>query len=245
MRHSIRRGWLLFFLFLFSANSYAQVAAVTFTVQVPPADSVQAVYLAGSFNYWHAGDSLYRMKKISDNRYTLTLPVFDNHSYQYKYTLGHWNKVELAANDSNISNRVFMSANGKQVNDTVMKWKKPAPANEKPNAQMQQINAMKDSALAKLQPELNNMINFLKQYVQNFLAATPNAALHRRLDKKVTKKLGSAYRQVTKLLWDVFASISPEQKKQMNDLLNKPEAQKDFINALGNAFGTVVEGKKQ
>lgn len=245
MRNGIRRGWPFFFLFLFSANSDAQVAAVTFTVQVPPADNVQAVYLAGSFNYWHAGDSLYRMKKISDNRYTLTLPVFDNHSYQYKYTLGHWNRVELAANDSNISNRVFVAANGKQLTDTVMKWKTVLPATAQTNPQMQQINAMKDSALAKLQPELNNMIDFLKQYVQNFLAAKPNAALHRRLDKKVTKKLGSAYRQVTKLLWDVFAAISPEQKKQMNDLLNKPEAQKDFINALGNAFGTVIEGKKQ
>jgi hypothetical protein len=245
MRNSISRGWPFFFLFLFSANSDAQVAAVTFTVQVPPADSVQTVYLAGSFNYWHAGDSLYRMKKISNNHYTLTLPVFDNHSYQYKYTLGHWNRVELAANDSNISNRVFVAANGKQLTDTVMKWKTVLPATAQTNPQMQQINAMKDSALAKLQPELNNMIDFLKQYVQNFLAAKPNAALHRRLDKKVTKKLGSAYRQVTKLLWDVFAAISPEQKKQMNDLLNKPEAQKDFINALGNAFGTVVEGKKQ
>ena len=236
---------MLFFLLLFSVNSKAQVAAVTFTVQVPSVDSAKGIYLAGSFNYWHAGDSLYLMKKIGDNRYSLTLPVFDNHSYQYKYTLGHWNRVELAANDSNISNRVFVAANGKQLTDTVMKWKTVLPATAQTNPQMQQINAMKDSALAKLQPELNNMIDFLKQYVQNFLAAKPNAALHRRLDKKVTKKIGSAYRQVTKLLWDVFAAISPEQKKQMNDLLNKPEAQKDFINALGNAFGTVVEGKKQ
>lgn len=236
---------MLFFLLLFSVNSKAQAAAVTFTVQVPSIDSAKGVYLAGSFNYWHAGDSLYLMKKISDNRYTLTLPVFDNHSYQYKYTLGHWNSVELAANDSNISNRVFVSANGKQITDTVMKWKTPLPASAQANPQMQQINAMKDSALAKLQPELNNMIDFLKQYVLNFLKAEPSASLHRRLDKKVEKKIGSAYRQVTKLLWDVFASISPEQKKQMNELLNKPEAQKDFINALGNAFGTVVEGKKQ
>ena len=245
MRASIRCCCLLFYLLLFSASSNAQVAAVTFTVQVPPADSVQTVYLAGSFNYWHAGDSLYRMKKIGDNRYTLTLPVFDNHSYHYKYTLGHWNRVELAANDSNINNRVFESANGKQITDTVIKWKALMPASAQTNPQMQQINAMKDSALAKLQPELNNMIDFLKQYVQNFLKAEPSASLHRRLDKKVEKKIGSAYRQVTKLLWDVFASISPEQKKQMNELLNKPEAQKDFINALGNAFGTVVEGKKQ
>lgn len=245
MRSSIRYAGLFSFLLLFSAISPAQVAAVTFTVQVPSIDSAKGVFLAGSFNYWHTGDSLYRMQKISDNRYTLTLPVFDNHSYQYKYTLGHWNRVELAASDSNISNRVFVAANGKQLTDTVMKWKTVWPATAQTNPQMQQINAMKDSALAKLQPELNNMIDFLKQYVQNFLAAKPNSALHRRLDKKVTKKLGSAYRQVTKLLWDVFAAISPEQKKQMNDLLNKPEAQKDFINALGNAFGTVVEGKKQ
>lgn len=246
MLSSIRRGGLLFFLFLFSVISSAQVAAVTFTVQVPSIENHQSVYVAGSFNYWHAGDSLYRMKKIGDNRYSLTMPVFENQPYQYKYTLGNWDRVELSAADSNINNRVFYSANGQQITDTVMKWNKPLPpAQNNTNQQLQQINAMKDSALAKLQPELNNMIDFLKQYVQNFLAAEPNAALHRRLDKKVTKKLGSAYRQVTKLLWDVFAAISQEQKKQMNEQLNKPEAQKDFINALGNAFGTVVEGKKQ
>jgi Spy/CpxP family protein refolding chaperone len=245
MRRSIRLTWLLLLLCLFSASSKAQVAAVTFTVQAPSIDSAKGVYLAGSFNYWHAGDSLYQMKKISDNRYTLTVPVFENQSYQYKYTLGHWNRVELAANDSNISNREFVSANGRQITDTVIKWKSILPATAIVSPQLQQINAMKDSAMAKLQPELNNMVDFLKQYVQNFLAAAPDAALHRRLDKQVAKKLGSAYRQVTKLLWDVFASITPEQKKQMTELLNKPEAQKDFINALGSAFGTVVEGKKQ
>ena len=245
MRRSIRLVWLLFFLFIFSVSSKAQVAAVTFTVKIPQTDSARDVYLAGSFNYWHAGDSLYRMKKISDNRYMLTIPVFENQLYKYKYTMGHWDRVELAANDSNISNRVFTSASGMQITDTVMKWKTAVPAAAKTNPQMQQINAMKDTALARLQPELNNMIDFLKQYVQNFLAAEPNAALHRRLDKKVAKKIGSIYRQVTKLLWDVFASITPEQKKQMTELLNKPEAQKDFINALGSAFGTVVEGKKQ
>ncbi|HEX4875175.1 MAG TPA: hypothetical protein VFV31_00790 [Chitinophagaceae bacterium] len=241
-----RKRWsgLLSFLFVFSVNSHAQVAAVTFTVQVPSIDSAKGVYLAGSFNYWHAGDSLYRMKKTTPNRFTLTVPVFANQPYQYKYTLGHWDRVELSAADTNITNREFFSATGQQITDTVAKWNKPlTPAANKPTKQMQQINAMKDSVLNKLQPELGNMLGILKQYVQNVLREKPSMTLHRRLDKQSAKKIYNAYRQVSQLIWDIFATITPEQKKLIGELLKTPEAQQDYINALGNAFGTVVEGK--
>ena len=79
------------------------MAAVKFFVHAPAISKGDiGVYIAGSFNYWHENDSLYRMNEISKGVYTITIPVFEAKQYNYKYTLGTWNKVEVAANDSDM-----------------------------------------------------------------------------------------------------------------------------------------------
>src|SRR5665647_825635 len=114
------------FLFVHGIIASAQVAAVKFIVHTPDINKEdRGVFLAGSFNYWHEGDSLYRMNEIGKCVYTITIPVFESMQYNYKYTLGTWNRVEVALNDSDIANRSFVSLNGKSITDTVMKWKQP------------------------------------------------------------------------------------------------------------------------
>ncbi|MBL7723527.1 MAG: glycogen-binding domain-containing protein [Chitinophagaceae bacterium] len=235
--------WVL--IFLYAGHLSAQVAAVNFTVYVPSVkEDDKGVYIAGSFNYWHAADSLYRMHKVSDGVYSITLPLFDKMEYQYKYTAGNWDRVEIAVNDSNISNRNFYAINGKSITDTVMKWKQPQPAEKRDNPKLEIIAAKKDSLLAKLQPKLDVMLQQLRLYVENLLQENPSAGMHRRLDKQTIRIIGNAYTQVTGLLWEIMAILNPEQKKRMLIIINKPEAKADFLNTFSKALDSMLKEKE-
>ena len=206
--------------------------------------AVKEVYIAGSFNSWHAGDSLYRLHRTGEGFYTITLPLFDKMHYEYKYTLDDWNTIETAANDSAIHNRVLLSVNGAVVNDTGANWKQPPPANSTVSPQMQQINSMKDSTVASLKPMLNDMLSPLKSYVQNWLSDKPSACIQRRLDRKAGKKLNHAYQQVTKLLWNVMATLTSEQKTALRKVFNSPEGKSDFLNTFKGGLGKIIDGQK-
>jgi len=227
-------------------NVSAQVAAVRLTVSVPGISSNEkGVYIAGSFNYWHAGDSLYQMTKISEGNYSITLPLFEGKEYQYKYTLGSWDKVEIDLNDSNIHNRRFFSSNGGNIADTVIKWRQPKAAEKVvKNPQVEKIMAMKDSTLAKLKPKLNGMQQLFRSYAQNLLQEKPSKKVHKRLDKQATNKIGNAYKDITQLLWNIFASLTPEQKQKLLSIVNQSAGQDDFINPFLKVLGEVLEGKK-
>jgi hypothetical protein len=241
MKSVILKGILCCILFNPLINAGAQVAAVHFTVYVPAlSDQDKGVYITGSFNYWHAGDSLYRMHKTGEDLYSITLPLFDNEQYEYKYTLGNWNRVEVSSSDSDIHNRMFFSADGKDITDTVMKWKQPQSAANNSNPQLQKMNAMKDSVLASLKPSLNDMQQLLKAYVQNMLKEKPSARIQRRLDKKAEKKLDYAYEQITKLIWNVMAMLSPEQKQMIQKALNSPAGKNDFLNTFTGSLNAAM-----
>ncbi len=230
---------------LFSFHiSFSQVAAVQLTVKVPLPDTItKAVYVAGSFNNWQAGDSLYRMKKISDDHYSIIIPVFEGVNYSYKYTRGSWDRVELAANDSNIRNRRFYSSVQLHIPDTVQKWKQPAPAAVSKNPRLEKINAMKDSVLKKLQPELTKMQDLLKLYVQNMLQEKPGKRLHRKLDKKAMKKVHYAFTEITGLLFNAMALLTNEEKQSMQKKIKDPAGKEDFLNTFLNSFNAITENK--
>jgi len=74
----------------------AQVAAVKMVVKVPYDTSTgMRVYIAGSFNSWKPGDSLFQLHRNDNGLYSITLPLFNNVHYEYKYTRGNWSNVEV------------------------------------------------------------------------------------------------------------------------------------------------------
>jgi hypothetical protein len=227
-------------LFMNAMIASSQVAAVKFTVHAPDVSKAdKGVYISGSFNYWHAGDSLYRMKEIGKGVYAITIPVFEGKQYYYKYTLGKWDKVEVALNDSDITNRQFISLNKKSVTDTVIKWKQNKTSADS-SEQLKRIIAMKDSLMTKLKPELDDMQGLLKSYVQNMLRENPDKDEHQQLDDRAMQKIGNIYRQITKLFWNICASLSPEQKQQISKAINQP-SKDDFINSFFNAVNAAVK----
>jgi hypothetical protein len=231
---------LVFILTAFSTIT-AQVAAVNFRVHTPViAGQNNGVYLAGSFNGWKANDTLYRMKETGNSIYSITIPVFDNKPYQYKYTLGSWDGVEVAGNDSNISNRHFVSFDKLTITDTVAKWKQVTGTAKDSSAHLKRLAAMKDSVLEKLKPEVAELTGLLKLYIQNMLLQNPDTAIHRQLDQAAAEKIAGAFKQITQLLWDIVASLSPEQKQQVSKVLSQPSSE-DFINAFLSAVNNAVK----
>lgn len=220
----------------------AQVSSVKLTVHVPPVPGNENVFVTGSFNNWKAGDSLYRMKKLSATTYVAVLPVFKNIPYQYKYTLGNWNEVEIALNDSNIRNRSFTSTgNKKKVSDTVMKWGRKPAAQQNTNPQMLKIMAMKDSVLNSLQPRLNDMLQLLKEYTINLLQDNPSNETDKRITADVINHFSDAYGRINNLFHKIFESFTPEQRQKILKSVTAPAAEKDFINALGAAINDAVK----
>ncbi len=227
-------------LFLQAVSVSAQVAAVELRVKIPRDSKLtRGVFLAGSFNAWHAGDSLYRMKEAGDHWYALTIPVFDDMKYEYKYTLGSWDGVEVSERDSSISNRRFVSFNKKRITDTVIRWKQPKlPADS--SAQLKKMAAMKDSLLLKLKPELEELQALLKPYLQNMLQENPDKNKQEQLDDQVIKNIGGMYRQIAGLFWNITATLSPEQKQQVLKAVNQT-SNNDYINSFLNAVNAAVK----
>lgn len=219
----------------------AQVTGVRLQVHIPLPDTLQRpVYVAGSFNHWYAGDSLYKMEKKGEGIYTLVLPVYIGRVYEYKYTRGNWDRVELAANDSTIKNRQFFVTEQLLLTDTVEQWKKPSPRKE-PAARASAINAKVDEMKAGLNEQMEKIQQLLKAYMTNMLAEQPKASLHSRLDRKAARKLGEVYKKITGIVWDVLTKLSPEEKQKLRGYLDSPEAQKNLM----QAFGKVLDGSAQ
>jgi|KBSSwiStaDraftv2_1062776.scaffolds.fasta_scaffold379173_1 hypothetical protein len=221
----------------------AQIAAVKVIVNVPYDTATgKHVYVAGSFNGWKAGDSLYQLKRGDDGVYSITLPLFNDKHYEYKYTRGNWSSVEINCHDSDIHNRAFVSANGLVVTDTVAAWKKETKA--EPSPQMARINAMKDSTISALQPQLNEMVNLLKSYVQNWLSDNPSDRVQKKLNKEAEKNINHIFEQIVQLLGNVMATLSPGQKAELKKLISTPQEKNDFINILGNGLQKVTSNSK-
>ena len=218
-----------------------QVAAVEMRVKIPrDSKPAMGVFLAGSFNAWHAGDSLYRMKETGDHWYALTIPVFEGMKYEYKYTLGSWDGVEVSETDSSsISNRRFVSFNKEKITDTVIRWKQlKLPADS--SAQLKKMVAMKDSLVLKLKPELEELQALLKPYLQNMLQENPDKNKQEQLDDQVIKNIGGIYRQIAGLFWNITATLSPEQKQQVLRAVNQT-SNNDYINSFLNAVNAAVK----
>lgn len=219
----------------------AQVSSVHITVHVP-SSTTKDVYIAGNFNHWFAGDPMYKLKKVNDSVYTLTLPAYTNIKYEYKYTVGGWTEVEKTFTDGDTENRSFVVSRKKaKHSDTVARWAVPKPVPQKNNtAQLQKLNGMKDSALAKLQPHLGELLVVLKQYTINLLQEKPDEKISKEINDKLGQHFADAFGTINQMVKQLFASIPPDQKQKILASISDP-ANTDFINTFIKAFGEAMQ----
>jgi predicted alpha/beta superfamily hydrolase len=112
----------LLFLFFVLIQVVLVQAQVTITITDLPRNTPDkdVLYLAGSFNNWNPGDSLFKFKKFGSNQKITLNKEIEN--AEYKVTRGSWNKVETDSLGGNIANRKFSSSFGLNQKIKVAGW---------------------------------------------------------------------------------------------------------------------------
>jgi hypothetical protein len=237
----------IIFLIIFSFNhSFAQTASVKFEVKVPSTGMQKdsTVFLAGSFNCWNPHDSLYIMKKSGYDLYSLVIPVFDGIKYTYKYTLGDWNTVEIAPNDSEINNRQMISHDGLTIWDTVAKWKiPPAPQPEDTTLgltteQFNELSKLKEEIGKKFESHIANTFRALKKALANMLSEKPDMKLRKKYHKEAVKNINDILDIAANTMWKVSAMLTPEQKKAILTEINNSKEPGNIFSIMGKVMST-------
>ena len=89
-----------------------------------PVEDNRPVYLSGNFNAWLPDKEELRLNKSEEGKYLLKFPdhIKLPETFEYKYTKGGWNQVELDEFGNGISNRVAKNKNG-IYRDFVPHWR--------------------------------------------------------------------------------------------------------------------------
>jgi len=114
-----------YILFLLLIGYFSVGAQVTFVIDSIPAYTLpdDTLYIAGDFQGWIAGDSVYALQKNEEDKWWITLDsVAEGTTYQFKFTRGDWSRVEKGINGEEIVNRVFTFGNGDTVGIIIFNW---------------------------------------------------------------------------------------------------------------------------
>ncbi|MBC7408567.1 MAG: alpha/beta hydrolase [Arcicella sp.] len=89
-----------------------------------PVEDQRPVYLSGNFNAWLPDREELRLNKIEEGKYALKFPdtIKLPDTFEYKYTKGGWNQVELDEFGNGIPNRIAKIKNG-VYQDFVPHWR--------------------------------------------------------------------------------------------------------------------------
>ncbi|MDB4909112.1 MAG: esterase [Gemmatimonadetes bacterium] len=86
----------------------ATPAAAQLTIHVtksPPIPANAAIYVAGGFNGWNPGSASWKMTRLADSTWAITMPSGVTGTVEFKLTVGSWDHVELLANGDQMANR--------------------------------------------------------------------------------------------------------------------------------------------
>lgn len=82
-----------------------------------------AIFVAGTFNGWQPGAPDYRLRKQADGSYALTLPDSVGGPVEFKFTMGTWEKGEVAASGESVENRrTIVPDSGATYTGSVAGW---------------------------------------------------------------------------------------------------------------------------
>ncbi len=112
-----------FLLLWVAVISFAAHAQVTLNVVSVPANTPQNddIFVAGTFNGWDPGNAGYKLTKVNNDFYTITLAPGSG-TIEFKFTRGDWVRVECKADGSFLPNRTFTYGNGDTITLNIAGW---------------------------------------------------------------------------------------------------------------------------
>lgn len=119
----MRKASLLFVLFIFAINSLSAQQDVIIHLQSLPAyhKKNDAIFVAGTFNNWNAGNKQYQFVQDTSGHYFIHLKLVPGR-YEYKLTRGDWEKGESAGSITGIQNRVLEVSGDTSFSIAVQDW---------------------------------------------------------------------------------------------------------------------------
>jgi len=112
---------ILLFLYSFASASYGQKLKALLKInQVPAKHSGDSIYIAGNFNRWNPKQQALQVNAGGSSReLQIELPPG---KYEFKFTRGGWEKVEVNSSGNNIENRVVVLNADTVLNYVIEAW---------------------------------------------------------------------------------------------------------------------------
>ncbi|MFT3910991.1 MAG: alpha/beta hydrolase-fold protein [Ferruginibacter sp.] len=84
-------------------------------------NSADTIYVAGNFNGWDPGAIKYQLTK-SGNVYSIDIPMLKADDYEFKFTRGKWERVEVHSNGTGLGNRLIKLQSDTTVQYEIEDW---------------------------------------------------------------------------------------------------------------------------
>lgn len=114
---------LLFLLVLLPSVCFCQYRITIIIDKVPDKTTGDRIYIAGNFNQWEPADENTVLTKGSDGKFTKVIEEVPAGEYEYKFTLGSMESIEVAADGKEIANRILSLRSDTTVRLTIAGWK--------------------------------------------------------------------------------------------------------------------------
>lgn len=116
-----RKILLICLLFIAVTTARAQFAVKFVIDQRPGFQKDDPVFIAGNFNQWRPGDSVYMISEAGENLNMRFIMPAGN--YEFKCTKGTWSKVECTREGKDIGNRIFKLNSDTVIHIEIDAWK--------------------------------------------------------------------------------------------------------------------------
>jgi hypothetical protein len=110
-------------LLLLPAAAFSQYRITVIIDKLPAKTTADRIFIAGNFNEWQPADENTILTKGSDGKFTKVFEDVQAGDYEFKFTLGTMETVEVDANGKDIANRVLSLRSDTTIRVTVASWK--------------------------------------------------------------------------------------------------------------------------
>src|SRR6185503_19045021 len=114
---------LISLLLILPAAAFSQYRITIILDKVPAGTTADRLYIAGNFNNWEPADENTILTKGTDGKYSRVFDDVQAGQYEYKFTMGSMESIELAADGKDLANRILNLSSDTTIHLTVARWK--------------------------------------------------------------------------------------------------------------------------
>lgn len=111
-------------------------------VEAPGLGAQERLYLASNLNGWNPRNDRYALRRLPDGRYEIQQFVQPGTDFEFKLTRGGWDRVEVAADGTDLSNRTFNIHESATIEVKIADWQDHHPRAPKPKTTVGDVRSL-------------------------------------------------------------------------------------------------------